>query len=75
MKLFVCGFDESTTIAELAHLLCEHGEVQEIKMRHGQGQTYYAIAVMHDWGAEQAIKELDRQVWRGQRLTVEESKY
>jgi hypothetical protein len=74
VKLFVINFDDSTTLADLALLFTEAGEVVAIRMKQGEKRKY-ALLEMYPYGAERAIADLDGKNWRGMRLQVMESQY
>jgi RNA recognition motif-containing protein len=74
MRLFVCGFSEYETVSELVRLFEGYGDVLELKIRQGEKRKY-ALITMRDMDAEDAIKQLNGQVWGGERLIVEQSKW
>jgi RNA recognition motif. (a.k.a. RRM, RBD, or RNP domain) len=74
VKLFVINFEDSTTLADLALLFMDSGEVVAIRMKQGEKRKY-ALVEMYPYGAERAIADLDGKNWRGMRLQVMESQY
>ncbi|MGA7567076.1 MAG: RNA-binding protein [Terriglobales bacterium] len=74
MKIYVAGFDDSTTLVDLVMLFNEHGTVTGIKMKQGERRKY-ALVEMGNYDAEQAIAALDRTNWDRARLNVVQSKW
>jgi RNA recognition motif-containing protein len=72
-KIFVANFDWTTTLARIADLFENYGEVTSVRLRHGQKRTYAIVEMSDDSGAKDAIRELDGQVWDGHRLHVQQS--
>ena len=73
MKLFVSGFAEETTLAQLAKLFERFGAVTGIRIRMGKKRRYAVVEMTDMSDAETARIELDDQEWHGQLLEVQES--
>jgi hypothetical protein len=63
MKLFVTNFDNSTSIAKIAFLFCQYGNVTGIWVRDGQKRRY-AIVEISESGGRRVIRELDGEMWK-----------
>jgi RNA recognition motif-containing protein len=74
-KIFVSNFDWSTTLARIADLFENYGEVTSARLRYSKGRKYAIVEMPDDSDANEAIRELDGTDFRGQRLWVRESSW
>jgi hypothetical protein len=50
VKLFVINFEDSTTLADLALLFMDSGEVVAIRMKQGEKRKYALVEMLPEWG-------------------------
>ena len=75
MKIFVSNFSSSTTVAHLAQLFLDYGDVEAVRVRKGQKRVYGIVEMPRESEANEAIRGLDGKDRLGQRLEVKESAY
>jgi RNA recognition motif-containing protein len=63
-KIFVSNFDWSTTLARIADLFENYGEVTSARLRYSKGRKYAIVEMPDDSDANEAIRGLDGKEFR-----------